>query len=111
MSGYPSLLTASNAICAPSGDQARSHPETPAPTCLTSLPSAFITAITPVVYRVVEKAMFRLSGDHVGPESEAGSVVSRAKLVPSGFMRYSSECPSRVVIKAILPPSGDHAGS
>src|SRR5262245_26432957 len=110
-SSYP--LT-SNAICAPSGDQAGAEPYIPEPTWLTPLPSAFMTAIfsSPYCpYRVVANAILAPSGDQVGPESQAGSVVSRTKPVPSELIAQMSELPlSTTQLKARRPPSGDHAG-
>src|SRR6186713_496628 len=79
------------AICAPSGDQAGLQPNILE---LTPLPSGFMTAISKLgPYRVVANAILAPSGDQVGSTSEAGSLVSLTKLVPSLLIRQMSELP------------------
>ena len=93
----------------PSGDQLGLKPQVPArPIGLTPLPSGFIRASCDAVLNAI-RAPF---GDHAGPESHAGLVVSRAKPVPSALMTQMSELPLSITqSNAILAPSGDQAGA
>jgi hypothetical protein len=61
------------------------------------------------------KAIFRPSRDQAGSKSSPFAVVSRATIVPSGFIvKMSKADPSlseRLLPNAISEPSGDQAGS
>jgi hypothetical protein len=105
-----------NAIFVPSGDQAGNSsmksPSAPSVRFTGLEPSAFMTKMSWLPSRLLEKAIFVPSGDHAASSSRNALFVRFVGFDPSAPTTKSSRSliPPWYLVKATFVPSGDQAG-